>query len=320
VLCTLVLAGHAYGQGAGKASPGKPSGYVVDPNWPEKPAEFTWGNMPGVTVDAQDRIYIFTRNHPPVQVYGSDGKLVRTFDSETIKSAHFIRIDHQGHVWIADIGTHTVQKYTPEGKLLLTLGTVGESGCDETHLAGPTDMAVLPSGDVFVSDGYGNRRVVHFDREGKFVKQWGEEGTEPGRFALVHAIAADSKGRLYVADRENSRVQVFAQDGKLLGVWKDTITPWGIFVTPKDAIWICGSSPAKPGEKVVPPPDEIVMKLSPAGKILERHVMPQTEQPPGKPGEVNWVHGIAVDSKGNLYLGDIKGNRAQKFLLRRPGN
>src|SRR5262249_37260005 len=134
-------------------------------------------------------------------------------------------------------------KFTPEGKLLLTLGTPGTAGRDSTHLNRPTDMVVTPAGDVFVADGYGNARVVHFDKSGKFVKAWGELGHKPGQFSIPHAIALDSKGRLYVADRNNVRVQIFDQSGKLLDEWRDVVVPWGFCVTKDDEIWVCGSSP-----------------------------------------------------------------------------
>jgi len=177
-------------------------------------------------------------------------------------------------------------------------------------------MAVLPTGDIFVTDGYGNRRVMHFDAAGKYVNQWGREGTEPGRFALPHSIVADSHGRLYVADRENARIQVFDTKGNLLAVWPDLMTPWGLWLTKKEELWVCGSSPVKDDTGkwlVYPPSDQVLMKLSLKGKVLLRVPLKKTTAPPGKVGELNWVHAIAVDSKGNLYLGDIQGHRAQKF-------
>ena len=141
-----------------------------------------------------------------------------------------------------------------------------------------------------------------------------------GQFALPHAIAADSHNRLYVADRENGRIQVFDSTGKLLDIWENVITPWGLYITKKDEIWACGSSVKKDenGEcLVLPPPDEILVKLDSKGKVLLRVILEQTTVPPGKSGELDWVHAIAFDSQGNLYLGDIQGRRAQKFVPRR---
>ena len=214
-----------------------------------------------------------------------------------------------------------VQKYSPTGELLLTLGEAGQSGCDESHFAGPTDMTFVPNGDVFVSDGYGNRRVVHFDKQGRFVKAWGEEGIEPGQFALPHAIAADSKGLLYVADRNNARIQVFNTKGQLMDVWDKTIMPWGFSVTKDDKIWVCGSSrvrqPGDDGWVISPPPDQLLVQLDTSGKVLMRVPLRLAPEAPSKQGEVDWIHTIAIDSQGNLYLGDIMGKRAQRFSLRK---
>ena len=293
---------------------------VVDPAWPQKPASFTWGAMSGVAVDAHDRVYLFNRSQPTVQVYRADGALVRTWSTANPSGTHHIELDPEGNVWLADFRSHVVEKHSPEGKLMMRLGEAGEPGCDEGHFDGPTDVAFLPSGDVFISDGYGNRRVVHFNGQGRFVKAWGEEGTGPGQFALPHAIAIDSQRRLYVADRNNGRIQVFDTAGRLLAVWDDLIMPWGLAVTGDDEIWVCGSSrvpqPDDQGLVVAPPPDQLLMKLGPDGRVRLRVPLATIAEAPGKPGEVDWVHAVAVDSKGNLYLGDIQGKRAQKFSLR----
>ncbi len=296
--------------------------YEVDAKWPQKPADLPWGHVPGIAIDAKDNVYVFTRAKPPVQVYDAAGKYLRGWGEKSISSAHHIRIDPLGNVWIADIGNHVVEKYTPEGKLLLTLGTKGKLGRDDKHFNQPTDMAITPSGDIFVSDGYGNSRVVHLDRTGKFINTWGELGHLPGQFDTPHSIAVDSRGNLYVADRNNARVQVFDQKGKFQAEWRNLIIPWGLFVTPKDEIWVCGSSPMQWRKEDTslgcPPKDQIFMKFNPAGKLLQLFTVPKGLDGLERPGEVNWVHAMAIDSRGNLYAGDIKGKRAQKFSVRVP--
>ena len=293
--------------------------YEVDAAWPKRPDNMPWGQTPGVAVDDKDQVWVFTRAKPPIQVYDTGGKFIRAWGHDNIRSAHQIKFDSKGNVWLSDVGSHVVMQFTPEGKLLKTLGTVGKSGCDETHMNKPTDMTVTPKGEVFVSDGYGNSRVVHFDAAGKFVKAWGKLGTGPGEFDLPHAVALDSKGTLYVADRNNGRVQVFDQSGKFLAQWKDVLIPWGFCMTAKDELWVCGSSPTvRPakGYLGVPPKDQVVMKFDRSGKVLARWAVPKGEDNKEKPGEVNWVHAVAVDSKGNIYLSDIQGKRAQKFIRR----
>jgi hypothetical protein len=297
--------------------------YVVDPTWPARPAGVEWGHVPGVAVDSRDQVYVFTRAKPPIQVYGSAGKLLRSWGGDRIHTAHHIKLDRQGNVWVADIGSHTVMQFTPQGKLLKTLGTYGKAGADRTHLDQPTDMAIAPDGDVYVSDGYGNNRIVRFDRNGRFVRQWGRLGTRPGEFSLPHAIALDSRGRLYVADRNNARIQVFDRRGRLLDVWSNLLVPWGFWVRPNDEIWVCGSSPMpwRPTDEVLgcPPKDQLFMRLSPAGRVLQLWTVPKGEDGKEQPGDCNWVHAIAEDSRGNLYVGDIIGKRAQRFLKVAPG-
>lgn len=292
--------------------------YKVDPTWPQRPAEVKWGNMPGVAVDRHDNVWLFTRAEPPVQVYDTSGKLLRTWGTDLAGSAHFIRIDGEGNIWLADVGKHVVMQLTPEGKLLKTLGTPGQPGCDQTHLNRPTDMAITPAGDVFVTDGYGNHRVVHFDKNGKYVKEWGKMGVGPGEFSLPHSIVMDSKGHLYVADRSNVRVQVFDQSGKFLQEWRNLLVPWGLWITKDDEIWACGSSPmtwqSKDMYLGMPPKDQVFMRFDTSGKLLQLWTVPRGADDKEQPGELNWLHAIAVDSKGNIYAGDIKGRRAQKFV------
>lgn len=321
VLFLMPMLPHDAGAQTLAESAGGKAPCVVDPTWPQRPDSFTWGAMSGITVDARDQIYLFNRSQPTVQVYRTDGALVRSWSTANPSGTHHIKLDPEGNVWLADFRNHVVEKRSPEGKLLRTLGEPGRSGCDERHFDGPTDVGFLPGGDAFISDGYGNRRVVHFDKQGRFVKAWGEEGTGPGQFALPHAIAIDSKSRLYVADRNNGRIQVFDPEGRLLALWDDLIMPWGIAVTANDEIWVCGSSrvrqPDGQGLVVAPPPDQLLLKLGPDGRVRLRVPLTTITEAPGRPGEVDWVHAIAVDSQGNLYLGDIRGKRAQKFLPRK---
>ena len=298
--------------------------YEVDPNWPERPTGILWGRTPGIAVDSKDQVWVFTRAEPPVQIYSAEGRFVHAWGvgligtKETGLGSHQIKIDNKGMIWLADVADHVVLQVTPDGKVLKTLGTRGEPGCDEKHLDKPPDLAITPDGQVFVSDGYGNARIVHFDADGKFVKAWGKLGTGPGEFSLPHAIVADSKGKLYVADRNNARVQVFDQDGKFLDQWQNLIVPWGLCITPKDEIWVCGCTPMQWRETdntlSCPPKDQVFMKFDTSGKALQIWTVPKGEDDEEQPGELNWVHGIAVDSKGNIYATDIIGERAQKFV------
>ncbi len=299
--------------------------YRVDPFWPKKPEGFVWEAMPGIAVGKNQEVWTFTRSKPPtppVQVYDANGNFLRAWGEKSIGLAHHLKVDREGNVWIADIDLHVVREFTPTGTLLRTLGTPGEKGCDETHMNMPTDMIATQNGDVFVSDGYGNNRVVHFDKDGKFVKAWGTMGVGPEEFSLPHAIDIDSAGRLYIADRNNQRIQVYSQAGKLLDSWPNILIPWGFCITPKDEIWVCGSSPMPwridPDYPTAPlgcpPRDQIVVKFDRDGKVKQLTSIPKGLDGKEVPGDLNWVHAIAVDEAGHLYLGDIIGKRAQKFV------
>jgi hypothetical protein len=301
--------------------------YDVDPSWPKKPADFVWKAMPGIAVDADDNIWIFTRSTPPVQIYRPDGTFVRAWGGDFIGTAHHIKIGRDGTVWLTDIKRHVVRQCTPDGQVLRTLGTLDEPGDDEAHFDKPTDVVVTPAGDIFVADGYGNNRIMHFDKDGKFVKQWGQLGVGPGDFSLPHAITVDSRGRLLIADRNNARIQIYSQDGTLLDSWANVIVPWGFWNTADDTmIWVCGSTPqpwavdkkyplAPLG---CPPKDQVLMRFDLDGRVRQTWSVPKGEDDHEQPGDLNWVHALAVDSQGNIYAGDIIGKRAQKFAVRKP--
>ena len=300
--------------------------YDVDSAWPQRPEHVSGkGWVSGLAIDEEDQIWFFRKGPDPVQVYKADGTFVRTWGRGMFDNPHQLRIDHEGNIWVADFGYHVVEKYTPEGKLLLRLGVRGESGDDEKHFYRPTDMAISPSGDIFVTDGYGNRRIVHFDKEGNFIKTWGSYGTRPGQFVLPHAIVMDSGGLLYVADRNSGRIQVFNQHGTFLDQWENILMPWGISINDKDEIWTCGSSPHwwKRHGKFPEYKDQMLVRFSTDGRVRQTWMIPlgdigDDKNNPDvsrlKPGETVGVHCIAQDSQGNLYVGDIYGERAQKFV------
>ncbi len=300
--------------------------YDVDPTWPQRPDNVSGkGWVSGLAIDDKDQVWFFRKGPDPVQVYKTDGTFVRTWGRGMFNNPHQLRIDHEGNIWISDFGHHVVEKYTPEGELLLRLGVRGESGDDEKHFYRPTDVVIAPSGDAFVTDGYGNRRIVHFDKDGNFIKAWGSYGTGPGQFVLPHAIVMDSGGLLYVADRNSGRIQVFNQNGTFLDQWENILMPWGISINDKDEIWTCGSSPHwwKRHGKYPEYKDQLFMRFSTDGRVRQTWMIPLGDIGEDKnnpdvsrlePGETVGVHCIAQDSKGNLFVGDIYGERAQKFV------
>ena len=210
------------------------SGHRVDPEWPQEKSAHSWKAMPGIAVDEHGLIWTLNRGEMPVQVYTNDGKLEKQWGEGYFVSPHQIRFGREGHVWIADSHAHVVYKFTRDGVKLLTIGIPHEPGDDNTHLKMPTDMVEAPSGDIFISDGYRNNRVVVCNEKGKFLRTSGELGVGPGQFSLPHSIARDSTGRLYVADRNNSRIQVFTEDGEFAEQWTNLCQPWTVRITAGD--------------------------------------------------------------------------------------
>lgn len=297
--------------------------YEAVPDWPQGDWKASWAAVPGVDVDKSGRIWLFTRTKPSVQVYSAEG--MPLFSWGNIPGAHHIEIDREGYIWTTDIRDHVVRKHERDGTVVLTLGTPGEAGEDGSHFFKPTDVATASNGDIFVADGYGNARIVHFKADGTYVKAWGSLGADPEHFSIPHAIAVDSKDRLYVADRNNARVQVYDTEGALLDSWQHLLVPWGLWVTEDDAVWVCGTGTShwadEPDNKNlqygVPPRDQLVIKFNTEGRVLQLTTFPMPQAEAQEPGELNWVHCIALDGVGNLYLGDIMGKRLQKFLRRK---
>lgn len=291
--------------------------YDVDTTWPQRPEQVAkLGWVSGMALDKDGNIWLFNKGNDPVQVYRADGTFVKTWGKGLFQDPHQLRIDGAGNVWVADFGQHIVQKFTPDGELLLTLGVRGEPGADETHFYRPTDMAIAKSGDVFVTDGYGNRRMVHLDAEGNYIKSWGEYGSRPGQFVLPHAIVINDEETLFVADRNSGRIQLFNTGGEVQDVWSNLIMPWGMCVNSDGTFWVCGSSPHwwyRNGE-YLEFKDQVFMKLSKEGRVLQVWGVPLAGEGTSVPGETRGAHCIVEDSQGNLYVGDIYTERAQKFV------
>lgn len=297
------------------------AGYAVDPHWPQKPEALPWNQIAGVTVDKHGRVWIFNRADPPIQVYSPEGTFLFSWGDGLFKGPHYLRIDGEGMVWTTDFRRHLVRKFSEGGELQLTLGTADEAGADDAHLNGPTDVAISPEGDIFVSDGYGNNRVVHYDAQGNYVKEFGGLGVGAGQLSQPHGIAMDSKGILYVCERNNGRIQLFTQEGESIGQWRNLINPWGIHITPSDDIFVCGSTPARwteRGNLGNPPHDQILMRFDVTGRALELWGFPLARDGEMVPGHMDWMHGMGFDNEGNLYASDVdetsEAHRVQKFI------
>jgi DNA-binding beta-propeller fold protein YncE len=204
------------------------------------PDGWKFGRVSAVATDAEGQVYVFQRGPKadPIVVFDAKGKYLRSWGKGMFGTPHGMRIDREGHLFVTDNGDHQVMKFTRKGELLLKLGERGKAGTDSATFNKPTDIAFAPNGDFYVSDGYGNSRVVKFSKTGKYLLDWGKPGSAPGEFNLPHSIAVDSKGLVYVSDRENNRIQVFGPDGKFVRQWTHLGSTQNIFITSQDELWI----------------------------------------------------------------------------------
>jgi DNA-binding beta-propeller fold protein YncE len=208
--------------------------------------------------------------------------------------AHSVRVDPDGNIWIVDAGGHVVVKMNPKGRVILQLGRKGVPGQGHGNFYMPTDVAFAPNGDFYVSDGYGNSRVVKFSRDGQYLLEFGTKGTAPGEFLLPHAVALDARGRVYVSDRENRRIEIFDSNGKFLTQWANVGGFSGLAMTKDQQLWAAG------GDRVVllNLEGQTVGRLAPGGNL---------------PGQVGASHGIAVSEAGEIYVAELNW-RIQKFV------
>lgn len=212
--------------------------YQLLRNWPNLPDSFKLGNPTGIGIDTNQNIFIFHRADRAWPLIGSmpdtyissktilmldrdSGKILNSWGDSLFIMPHGLTVDMNNNIWVTDVGLHQVFKFSHEGNLLMSLGEAKIPGNDSSHFNLPTDVAVTKNGSFYVSDGYGNSRVVKFSSTGQYLFEWGKKGDKEGEFNLPHAIDLDNKGNLYVADRENSRVQVFAPTGKFIKQWTD---------------------------------------------------------------------------------------------------
>jgi len=259
------------------------------------PADLTLGACSATAVDSQGRVYLFHRGKQPILCFNKSGNFLRSWGDDLIGMAHGLRVDRDDNVWVTDIGHHMVFKFSPTGKLLLALGTTDKPGLGDNQFNKPTDLAFGPQGEIYVSDGYGNNRVMKFDGRGKFLNSWGTPGKGPGEFNLPHAILVDLNGQVVVGDRENNRVQVFNSDGNLLEIWAG-FAPFGLTFDGDGRLFVADGRANK------------VLLLNSAGQVVNSWGKKGTA-----PGQFDLPHMLTADADGNLYVTEILSKRLQKL-------
>ena len=286
--------------GAGKFS------YEVAGDWAKLPDGWAFGDVAAVAVDKQDRVYVFNRGEHPMIVFDRQGKFLRSWGEGLFVRAHGLHIGPDEHLYCTDDGDHTVRKCTLDGKVVLTIGIPGKPapymGGEPFHRC--THTALSPRGDIYVSDGYGNARVHKYSPDGKLLLSWGEPGCEPGQFNIPHNICSDPDGWVYVADRENHRVQVFDGNGKYEAQWNNTHRPCGLHAGAgrKPLFYVGELGPVLAINREVPNLGPRISILTHEGKLLARlgDVRAGT-----RIDQFIAPHGLTVDSRGDLYVGEV---------------
>jgi DNA-binding beta-propeller fold protein YncE len=311
----------AQAAGQANANNAAPDPYKMDANWAQLPDGRKFGAAIKVQVDHRDgkTIWVFDRCGtnscrnsmvPPIQKFDASGKFVRTFGAGMFNNPHGFYVDKDGNVWATDFQAKNgkgdvVVKFSPEGKVLMTLGKTGMPGNTQDTFDEPSAIVVAPNGDFYVADGHGgtsNDRIVKFDKNGKFLMTWGEHGKGQGEFDTPHGIALDSAGRVYVADRANNRVEVFDPNGKFIAEWKQFGRPSDVAIDKNDMIYVADSQSTErnnPGFK-----QGIRIGSVKDGKVTA-FIPEPTDLAAG-------AEGVGVDDAGNVY-----GGWTAKMTLRR---
>jgi DNA-binding beta-propeller fold protein YncE len=289
-------------------------------NWAQLPAGWKWTEVAAVATDSQDRVFVFERGEHPVLVFSREGVFQRSWGEGVFRRPHGLCIGPDDAVYCTDDLDHTVRKFTPEGELLLTLGTSGQpSDTGATshdyrtiRRAGPpfhypTNVALSSADELFITDGYGNARVHRFSADGRLIRSWGEPGSGPGQFHVPHGIAVDAEGVVYVADRENSRLQLFTPQGHYLTEWTDVARPCQVCVDAKGDVYVAelgfhaGRWPGTP----LPRPDASGGRVSVFNQRGELEARWGGGRNPCAPGDFFAPHDICVDSHGDVYVGEV---------------
>jgi len=296
ILALYVLDDPAFAQVRAEAGIPKLS-YEAVPNFFQLPAGQNLVECCGVAVNSKGHIYVFHRGKHPLLEFDSSGKYVRSLADDLFVIPHSLRVDNEDNLWTTDVGAHVVLKLSPEGRVLLSLGRMRIAGDDVLHFNQPTDVAFDHDGNIYVTDGEGNSRILKFNKYGNFLLGWGMKGSGPGQFDTPHSIAIDGDV-IYVADRENARIQLFDLSGRFLREWK-LGHPYGLFVTGDHLIYMCDAIAGR------------ILKIDHEGNVVG--VLDGPEPAVGRHFD---PHQIAVDKDKSLFAAEVMPWRAQKFRFK----
>lgn len=272
--------------------------YEVDKQWGRRDGGLpVFGVSQGVSGDSRDRVYVFVRSpRAEMLVFDRDGRLLSSWGHGQFQHPHGIWIGPKDEVFLTDRDAHVASKWTLDGKLLRTWGTAGRPGAPGAPFNQPTKAVETPDGELYVSDGYGQFRVHRFDKQGNLVHSWGEKGEGPSQFALPHDVYVDERDRVLLCDRENQRVQLFDRSGAFTGEWRELRSPMQIVV--RDGVmYMCEG-----GNRI-------------SVRTLDGELISGIEYASAAPRKQNAPHSIWVDSRGDIYVGEVTGEDGfQKFV------
>jgi len=283
----------------GQTQTGPALPYRAVDGWAQLPPGWNFGEVSAVDVDQKDNVWVFSDGPHPVIEFDRSGRFLQAWPQFLGKKPHGLRVGPDGNIWTVDLEAHRVIKWTPDGRLIMLIGTGAPAPDNNAKYAfnRPANLNFGPQGDLFVADGYGNSRVVHYSKDGEYLGQWGTKGNGDGEFNLVHDVAFDNAGRVYVADRVNKRVQIFDQQGGFLGKWTDLGMVQGLYyVKSENVLYMCDLNAR-------------VLKVNLDGKVLG--VIGSFGKSPGK---IDIPHYLAVDSTGAVYVADFRNWRVEKFV------
>jgi len=280
--------------------------YRVEPGWGKLPAGWDLADVGGVAVDRQDRVYVFNRGGHPMIVFDRAGNFLHSWGEDLFKRPHAVHLAPDDTIWCADEGDHVIRHCTLDGKVLSTLGNPGRPAEEFSGLPFNrcTQTALTPDGDILVADGYGNARVHKFSPDGRLKLSWGTFGTDPGEFNVVHNISCDADGFVYIADRENYRIQVFDCDGRFVTQWHNLFRPCGLLMhgTRQPIFFVGELGPFLDINRRYPNIGPRISVLDHKGKLLGRLGAPRAGV---ADGTFIAPHTLAIDRRGDLYVGEV---------------
>jgi sugar lactone lactonase YvrE len=310
-----------------------PNPYRTIENWAKLPEGRSWGSTSAVEVDRDGRsVWVAERcgvnscagkTDDPILHFDPSGKLVKSFGSGMFLFPHGICVDRDGNVWITDGQARDgkgfqVFKFSPDGRVLMTLGKAGGASDDPASFNQPNDVAIATNGDIFVSEGHtpmmGSARIVKFNKDGKFIKQWGKHGSGPGELEVPHALAFDSKGRLFVGDRANNRVEIFDQDGKFLDQWKQFGRPSGVFIDKNDVLYVTDSESTDKEGYGYNPGWKRGIRIGSAKDGVVTAFIPDPLVPSGALPATSTSEGVAADVDGVVYGAEVGSKSLKRYV------